>query len=144
MKTFHRMNFIFQVELLSQSSTRLSFQYDTLIQNENVRPDNVEVILLNPGTKNPEAKFFIKLDIDFSKLPQRIKQHSQNDAAMLSVTFSGQDYSYIVPQLFLTKGIEEIFGSYETLQIPKMSPPNGVLMDYVPLIIEFLSDKVRR
>ena len=133
----------FQIDLLkSQASARLNFEYESLIGNEKVCADDIEVIIINPGTKSAEARFFIRLEMDFSRLPQRIK-HSSNDAAMLLVTFSGQDWHHVVPQLFLTKSVEELFGNKEHLQIPPFPFSNGLLIDYVPTIMKFLDDKVR-
>ncbi|XP_033226244.1 BRISC and BRCA1-A complex member 2-like [Belonocnema kinseyi] len=132
----------YQIDLLkSHASEKLRFEYESLIKNENVCADDVEVILLNPGTKTAEAKFFIRLEMDFSKLPQRMK-YSANDAAMLMISFSGRDWYNVVPQLFLTKSVEEIFGSQEHLQIPPFPPSDGLLIDYVPRIVQFLEEKM--
>lgn len=114
---------------------KLIFEYEQLIQL--VKEENVEVII-----KSSEVKFFIRLKIDFSRIPQKNKYHLQSDAVMLLVTFSGSDYSNIVPSLFLTKTIENILGNQENLTIPPY-PPNELLIGYVPTIEAFLKDKVR-
>ncbi|XP_051165413.1 BRISC and BRCA1-A complex member 2-like [Leptopilina boulardi] len=124
-----------QIELIKcRCPEKLIFEYEQLIQL--VKEENVEVII-----KSSEVKFFIRLKIDFSRIPQKNKYHSQSDAVMLLVTFSGSDYSNIVPSLFLTKTIENILGNQENLTIPPY-PPNELLIVYVPTIVAFLKDKV--
>lgn len=127
-----------QIELIkNRCQGRLLCEYEGLIKI--VKEENVEVII---GMKSSEVKFFIRLTIDFSKIPQKHKHHLQSDAALLLITFSGPDYSNVVPALQLTKTIENILGSQETLSIPPYPSQNGSLTEYVPLIENFLKGKV--
>ncbi|XP_043478796.1 BRISC and BRCA1-A complex member 2-like [Leptopilina heterotoma] len=130
-----------QIELIkNRCQRRLSFEYEELIKI--VKEENVEVIIMNNGLKSSEVKFFIRLTIDFSRIPQKHKHHLQSDAVLLLVTFSGSDYSNVVPALQLTKTIENILGSQETLSIPPYPSQDGLLIEYVPLIENFLKGKV--
>lgn len=131
-------NLFKQIELIkNRCQGRLLCEYEGLIKI--VKEENVEVII---GMKSSEVKFFIRLTIDFSKIPQKHKHHLQSDAALLLITFSGPDYSNVVPALQLTKTIENILGSQETLSIPPYPSQNGSLTEYVPLIENFLKGKV--
>jgi len=87
-----------------------------------------------------EARFLIRIAMDYSRLPPRMNK-SQNDEAMLLVTFYGPDWNRILPQLYLSKTLEDAFGGPESLHIPPL-PPNKYLMDYVPEVIKFMEEKV--
>lgn len=102
--------------------------------------EDIEVMLLPLGAKPTEARFLIRISMDFSRLPPRVNQ-SQNEEAMLIITFYGPDWNRIVPQLYLSKTLEEIFGGLDSLHIPPF-PPNKYLMDYVPEMKNVIEEKV--
>lgn len=109
---------------------------------EEVSEEDIEVILLPVGTKPMEAYFSIRLDIDFSQLPTRINE-SQNDAAMLLVTFCGPDWNCVVPNLYLSQGLEETFSGSASLYIPPFLS-NSYLRAYIPKVKDLIRDKVCR
>jgi len=96
--------------------------------------------MLPLGTKPTEARFLIRILLDYSRLPSRTNK-SQNDEAMLIITFYGPDWNRIVPQLCLSKTLEDIFGGPDSLHIPPL-PPTKYLMDYVPEVKKSIEEKV--
>lgn len=132
--------FYFQLHLLAKQD-RLQFEYSTLVGETEIFTKDIEVMMLPLGTKPTEAKFLIRIVMDYSQLPPRINK-SQNDEAMLIVTFCGPDWNRILPQLYLSKTLEDIFGGPESLHIPPF-PPNKYLMDYVPEVKKFIQEKVQ-
>ena len=56
-------------------------------------------MMLLLGLKPMEARFLIRISMDYTRLPPRINK-SQNDEAMLLVTFYGPDWNRISPQLY--------------------------------------------
>lgn len=133
--------FHFQVHLLGQQGDRLQFEYSTLVGETEIYTNDIEVIMLPLGTKPTEARFLIRISMDYSRLPPRINK-LQNDEAMLIITFYGPDWNRILPQLYLSKTLEDIFGGPESLHIPPF-PPNKYLMDYVPEVKKFIEEKVQ-
>ena len=129
-----------QVHLLGQQGDRLQFEYSTLVGETEIYTNDIEVIMLPLGTKPTEARFLIRISMDYSRLPPRINK-SQNDEAMLIITFYGPDWNRILPQLYLSKTLEDIFGGPESLHIPPF-PPNKYLMDYVPEVKKFIEEKI--
>lgn len=100
--------------------------------------------MLPLGAKPTEARFLIRLRlceyIDYSQLPLHSNK-SQNDEAMLIITFFGPDWNRIVPQLHLSKNLEDFLGGSDTLRLPPF-PSNKCLMDYVPEVKKFIEEKV--
>ncbi|XP_029166040.1 BRISC and BRCA1-A complex member 2-like [Nylanderia fulva] len=130
-----------QVQLLGKQGDRLQFEYSTLVCETEIFTEDIEVIMLPLGTKPTEAKFFIRIAMDYSRLPPRINK-SQNYEAVLSITFYGPDWNRILPQLYLSNILEDIFGGPESLHIPPF-PPNKYLMDYVPEVKKFMDEKIQ-
>jgi len=119
----------------------LQFEYSTLVFGETeICKEDIEVMMLPLGSKPTEARFLIRIVMDYSRLPPRINK-SQNDEAMLQVTFCGPDWNRILPQLYLSKTLEAAFGGPESLHIPPL-PPNKYLMDYVPEVVKFIGEKI--
>lgn len=96
--------------------------------------------MLPLGTKPIEARFFIRILMDCTRLPPSVYK-SQNDEAILIITFYGPDWNRIVPQLYLPKTLEETFGGPDSLHVPPF-PSNKYLMDYVPEVKKFIEEKV--
>ncbi|XP_077269216.1 BRISC and BRCA1-A complex member 2 [Temnothorax americanus] len=129
-----------QILLLEKQGDRLQFEYSTLVGETEICKEDIEVMMLPLGSKPIEARFLIRISMDYSRLPPRINK-SQNNEAMLLVTFYGPDWNRILPQLYLSKTLEDIFGGSESLRIPPL-PPNKFLMDYVPEVIKFMEEKI--
>lgn len=131
-----------QVQLLGKGELgqRLHLEYSMLINEKKICPEDIEVILLPLGTKPVEACFSIRLDIDFSQLPNRTNQ-SQNDAAMLRVTFRGPEWSCVTPYLYLSKSLEETFSGAASLHIPPILSDN-YLTAYIPTVKKLIVDKI--
>lgn len=129
-----------QVQLLKRQGQRLTLEYNMLMDDKEISPKDIEVILLPVGTKPTEACFSIRLDIDFSQLPTRTSQ-PQNDAVMLLVTFCGKDWNRVIPKLYLSKSLEEIFTGPASLHIPPFLPQN-YLPAYIPQVKKLIMDKI--
>lgn len=118
----------------------MQLEYSTLVGETEICKEDIEVMMLPLGSKPVEARFLIRISMDYSRLPPRVNK-SQNDEAMLLVTFYGPDWNRILPQLYLSKTLEDVFGGPESLRIPPL-PPNKYLMDYIPEVIKFMEEKV--
>ncbi|XP_011637553.1 BRISC and BRCA1-A complex member 2-like isoform X1 [Pogonomyrmex barbatus] len=129
-----------QIQLLGKQGDRLQLEYSTLVGETEICKEDIEVIMLPLGTKPTEARFLIRISMDYSRLPPRINK-SQNDEAMLLITFYGPDWNRILPQLHLSETLKNAFGESESLHIPPL-PPNKYLMDYVPEVIKFIEEKI--
>lgn len=129
-----------QIHLLGKQGDRLQLEYSTLLGETEICKEDIEVMMLPLGSKPVEAKFLIHISMDYSRLPPRVNK-SQNDEAMLLVTFYGPDWNRVLPQLYLSKTLEDVFGGPESLRIPPL-PPNKYLMDYVPEVIKFMEEKI--
>ncbi|XP_011702685.1 PREDICTED: BRCA1-A complex subunit BRE-like [Wasmannia auropunctata] len=129
-----------QIQLLGKQGERLQVEYSTLIGETEISKEDIEVMMLPLGLKPVEARFLIRISVDYSRLPPRTNK-SQSEEAMLLVTFYGPDWNRILSQLFLSKTLEEAFGGTESLHIPPL-PPNKYLMDYVPEVIKFMEEKI--
>lgn len=103
-----------------------------------IRQENVEVILLPNEELPKEAKFMIRLDIDFTSLPGRTDK-ADEDNAMLMITFAQADYSR-TPQLYLTRQLEEIFVGQAAIHLPCQR--NKYLIDYINEVKKLISAKV--
>lgn len=134
------INLNFQIQLLEKQGDRLQFEYSTLVGETEICADDIEVMLLPLGTKPMEARFLIRILMDYSRLPPCFTK-TQNEA-MLIITFYGPDWNRIVPQLYLSKTLEEAFGGPDSLHIPPF-PHNKYLMDYVPEVKKFIEEKVQ-
>ncbi|XP_011880926.1 PREDICTED: BRCA1-A complex subunit BRE-like [Vollenhovia emeryi] len=130
----------YQIQLLGKQGDRLQLEYSTLVGETEICKEDIEVMMLPLGSKPIEARFLIRISVDYSRLPPRVNK-SQNDEAMLLVTFYGPDWNRIMPQLYLSKNLEDVFGGPESLRIPPL-PPNKYLMDYVPEVMKFMEDKI--
>lgn len=112
-----------------------------LMQSKEVKPEDMEMILLPLASKPTEARFLVSLTVDVSEVPQRTRE-SKSDMALLLVTFRGPDWNHITPQLQLSKSLEHIFGGPNTLHLPHFSS-DTFLADYVLLIKKCIAGKVR-
>ncbi|KAL0132530.1 hypothetical protein PUN28_000344 [Cardiocondyla obscurior] len=130
----------YQIQLLGKQGERLQLEYSTLVCEAQICKKDIDVIMLPLGSKPVEAKFLIRISMDYSRLPSHINK-SQNNEAMLLVTFYGPDWNRISPQLFLSKNLEDILGGPDSLRIPPL-PANKYLMDYVPEVIKFVEEKI--
>ncbi|KYQ50194.1 BRCA1-A complex subunit BRE [Trachymyrmex zeteki] len=128
-----------QIQLLGKQGDRLQLEYSTLVGETEICKEDIEVMMLL-GLKPAEARFLIRISMDYTRLPPRMNK-SQNDEAMLLVTFYGPDWNRISPQLYLSKTLEDAIGRPESLHIPPL-PPNKYLMDYVPEVIKFMEEKI--
>ncbi|XP_012271396.1 BRISC and BRCA1-A complex member 2-like [Orussus abietinus] len=130
----------YQIDQLAKHGQRLQLEYYKLINETEVCTEDVEVILLPSTIKPKEARFLIRMAMDFSKLPAR-SSRPHNDAAMLLVTFIGPEWTRKIPQLFLSKSLEEAFGGSTALHIPPF-PPEKYLMSYVLEVKKFMKEKI--
>ncbi|XP_008545987.2 BRISC and BRCA1-A complex member 2 isoform X2 [Microplitis demolitor] len=129
-----------QVEKL-KNHERLSHEYEMLLKNTEICEEDVEVILI-PDTIDPnEARFFIRIALDFSRLPRRSGNETDRDAITLQVTFSQLYWSRIVPLLYLSTSLEDVLGNSNTLHLPPFQPMKH-LMTYVQEIKKLITDKM--
>ena len=129
----------YQIQLLEKQD-RLQLEYTMLMQVGEVKPEDVEMILLPLASKPTEARFLVSLTVDVSEVPHRTRE-SKTDMAILLVTFRGPDWNYITPQLHLSKSLENIFGGPNTLHLPYFSG-NTSLADYVSDIKKSIAGKI--
>ncbi|XP_066597334.1 BRISC and BRCA1-A complex member 2-like [Prorops nasuta] len=129
----------YQIQLLEQKA-ELPVEYTTLIDKAKICEEDVEVIILPIGGKPMEVKFVIRIAMDFSQLPI-YDNNADSNAVMLIVTYYGPEWDRIVPQLYLSKTLEEVLGGSNSLHIPPF-PPNKYLMNYVPEIKKYLNEKI--
>ncbi|XP_066993310.1 BRISC and BRCA1-A complex member 2 isoform X3 [Anabrus simplex] len=134
-----------QVSLLNGVDySRIYFEYSSLVCQAQVLEEDVEVLI---GTRNNKSRllsgavnFLIKLKVDFSSLPPIVSNENPGEnAAMLLVTFHSPEGSRITPQLHLAPSVEKALGSF---QLPPFPPDGSCLMDYVPVVVEQLQEKV--
>ncbi|XP_066993309.1 BRISC and BRCA1-A complex member 2 isoform X2 [Anabrus simplex] len=124
--------------------SRIYFEYSSLVCQAQVLEEDVEVLI---GTRNNKSRllsgavnFLIKLKVDFSSLPPIVSNENPGEnAAMLLVTFHSPEGSRITPQLHLAPSVEKALGSF---QLPPFPPDGSCLMDYVPVVVEQLQEKV--
>lgn len=129
----------YQMQLL-QKQERLQLEYDMLMKSTQVKPEDVEMILLPSGSKPTEARFLINLSVDVSQLESRTCD-AEIDTAMLFVVFSGPDWNRVTPQLYFSKTLEKAFGGHGTLNLPHF-PVGKLLIDYVAEVIKCIRDKI--
>lgn len=130
-----------QVSMLDDSP-RLQFEYSSLVHQSDIPESNIQVHLnkKNPGSP---VRFWIRLPIDFSKLPPVFaKENLSEDMAVLQVTFQSPEGSRILPQLFLSPRVEALGGSL-AVKLPSFNK-DSCLMDYVPQVKELLEKKVEQ
>lgn len=112
-----------------------------LIKNTETSDEDVEVILLPLGNKPHLARFLIRMNVDLSDLPLYIPHRAQ-DVAILEVNFTGPGWNNIVPQLYLSKSLQDVLGGGPmTLQLPLFTP-DKCMMDYLPEVHKLIRHKV--
>lgn len=131
----------FQIGLL-ESDSRLSFEYTSLVNEADIKKENIEVFV-DDSLKT--VRFLITLDIDFEPLAPVLKSLKVRDEkliAILIVTFQQRvDTSDVKPQLYLSVNIEEILGGEANKHVPSF-PLQGCLLDYVPGVQKLLEAKL--
>lgn len=136
-----------QVNLLDGLEySRIQFEYLSLVRQAQVSEDDVEVLV---GNRNKSrfiggaVNFLIRLKVDFSGLPPVLSTENPGEnIAILLVTFHSPEGSRITPQLHLSPGVEKALGGSSTVQLPPFPPDGSCLMDYVPIVVEQLKDRV--
>ncbi|XP_029032777.1 BRISC and BRCA1-A complex member 2-like [Osmia bicornis bicornis] len=128
-----------QMQLL-QKQDKLQLECNMLMTSTEVKPEDVEMILLPFGSKPTEARFVISLSVDVSQLEARTYK-SESDAAMLLIIFSGTDWNRIIAHIFFSKSLEEALGGPRALNLPPL-PPNKFLIDYIPEVKKCITDKI--
>lgn len=126
-----------QVASLEKYS-RVHFEYSTLIQQADLKEDDIEVYIADE--KGP-FNFLIRLAVSFKSLPLIFRSESDNDTALLLVTFNDPEGSKIIPKLCLPPKIELALGSPLSFRIPTLAS-DGCLMDYVPFVQDSLKKRV--
>ncbi|GLG94745.1 BRCA1-A complex subunit BRE [Gryllus bimaculatus] len=136
-----------QVNLLDELDySRIQFEYLSLVRQAQVSEDDVEVLV---GNRNKSrflcgaVNFLIRLKVDFSGLPPVLSTENPGEnVAILLVTFHSPEGSRITPQLHLSPGVEKALGGAGTLQLPPFPPDGSCLMDYVPIVVDQLQERV--
>ncbi|XP_074113902.1 BRISC and BRCA1-A complex member 2 isoform X2 [Cotesia typhae] len=130
----------YQVEKL-QIHERLALEYNTLLQDTEVCEEDVEVVLIPDTIEPTEARFFIRMSLDFSRLPRRDSDNTDHDGIMLQVTYFNAPLNRIVPILYLSVRLEDILGNSNTLHLPPLMTTKS-LSKYVPEIKKLITDKI--
>lgn len=126
-----------QVSHLERYS-RVQFEYSTLTQQTNLKEEDIEVYIADE--KGP-INFLIRLGVSFKGLPPIFRRDSDNDTALLLVTFNDPEGTKIIPKLCLPPKIELALGSPLSFRIPALAS-DGCLMDYVPFVQDSLKKRV--
>ncbi|XP_046579861.1 BRISC and BRCA1-A complex member 2-like [Haliotis rubra] len=130
-------------QTLIEKSSRLSFDFSSLMLQEEITPTDVEIMLSkNEHGKMGSVKFLVKLSIDFSKIPAYLtKDNPGEDSAMLLLSLPSPESSRVTPQLFLSPKVEHALGGSSSLRIPNFvsGTPLG---DYVHKVCQLLKNKV--
>lgn len=132
-----------QVELLEHADrSRMHFEYSSLICQAGVAEGDVEV-LVGSGRQR-SSSFLIRLQVDFSAIPQPLADLGE-PTATLTVTFhSPTEGGRITPQLQLSlqaeAALEGVGGS--GMSLPPFPPGGSCLMDYVPVVTARLQDRI--
>lgn len=121
-----------------ESYSRVQFEYSTLIQQADVKEEDIEVYIADE--KGP-INFLIRLGVSFQSLPAIFRNESDTDIALLLVTFNDPEGSKIIPKLCLPPKIELALGSPLSFRIPTLAS-DGCLMDYVPFVQDSLKKRV--
>lgn len=111
-----------------------------LVTSQEIRQEDIEMILLPFSSKPTEARFLISLSVDLSQLQIRTCK-SESDVAVLLVTFSGTDWNRITSQLQFSKSLEGILNEIVELYIPYF-PSDTHLIHYILKIKKFIAAKV--
>ena len=129
--------------------SRLHFEYSSLVCQTSVCEEDVEVLI---GSRNTNVKsrlmgaavnFLIRLKIDFSDLPPvQAEEDTGDTVALLLVTFYPPEGSRITPQLYLSPRVEKALGGSSSFHLPPF-PAGNCLMDYVPVVVELLRERVK-
>ncbi|KAL5008989.1 hypothetical protein ScPMuIL_014570 [Solemya velum] len=129
---------------LVENNDRLRFEYSSLIDQTELTPEDIEVLIHRSETKLGPVHFLIKLNVDFSGIPTYLTNDNPGkDLALLLITSPSPDSNRVAPQLFLSPRVEQAFGGSANLRIP--SYPNGsYLIDYVPSVLQLLKNKVEQ
>ncbi|KAG6802092.1 BRISC and BRCA1-A complex member 2 [Apis mellifera caucasica] len=128
-----------QIQLI-QKQARLQIEYNMLVTSQEIRQEDIEMILLPFSSKPTEARFLISLSVDLSQLQIRTCK-SESDVAVLLVTFSGTDWNRITSQLQFSKSLEGILNEIVELYIPYF-PSDTHLIHYILKIKKFIAAKV--
>ncbi|XP_064484121.1 BRISC and BRCA1-A complex member 2-like [Ornithodoros turicata] len=132
----------FQVTTL-ESYPRAQFEYTSLVLQTDITESAVEVYI-NKKNANGPIRFWIRLPIDFSKLPPVFaKENLSEDSAILQVTFQTPDGNRVIPQLFLSPRVQEGIGGTLSMRIPALNK-DCCLMDYVPVVKQLIENKVEQ
>ncbi|KAG8034154.1 hypothetical protein G9C98_001238 [Cotesia typhae] len=103
--------------------------------------EDVEVVLIPDTIEPTEARFFIRMSLDFSRLPRRDSDNTDHDGIMLQVTYFNAPLNRIVPILYLSVRLEDILGNSNTLHLPPLMTTKS-LSKYVPEIKKLITDKI--
>jgi len=94
------------------------------------------------GSMSGQVQFLIKLNADFSHLPPYLlEQNTDEEKALLMVTYQNTDGGKVVPQLFLSPNIQRILNLLGGFKV-KPFPAESGLIDYVPSVYDQIRDTV--
>ncbi|XP_014779468.1 BRISC and BRCA1-A complex member 2 [Octopus bimaculoides] len=135
---------LYQQQLV-ESNYRLKFEYESLLEHTDVKPEEVEMHISR--TENQAVgpvHFLIKMSVDFSRIPSYLtKDDPGEDNAVLLLMFPYPGAPTVNPQLHLSPRVENALGGSANLRIPPF-PNGGVLIDYVPKVNQLLKNKVEQ
>lgn len=130
-------------ERLIEVSSRLQFEYSSLLDQTELKPDDIEIYAFRQSeSKLGAVHFLVRLSADFNRIPHYLtRDNPGDDTAVLLLTFNSPDGSRVLPQLYLSPKVEHALGGAANLRIPAF-PSGGCLIDYVPNVCQLLKNKV--
>lgn len=129
-------------ENIISGTHRLKFEYSSLVDDTDVKSEDVEIHVSRTENRMGPINFLMKLHVDFARIPAYIiKLDPGEDAALLLVSFNSPEGTRITPQLYLSPRVERALGGSANLRIPGF-PVGSCLSEYVPDVTLLLKNKV--
>ncbi|XP_045160402.1 BRISC and BRCA1-A complex member 2-like [Mercenaria mercenaria] len=129
-------------ENIINGTHRLKFEYSSLVEDTDIKSEDVEIHVSRTENRMGPINFLMKLHVDFGRIPAYIvKLDPGEDAALLLVSFNSPEGTRITPQLYLSPRVERALGGSANLRIPGF-PVGSCLSEYVPDVTLLLKNKV--
>lgn len=100
--------------------------------------ENFEINLVQ-GTKQIEAKFLTKFELDLSVLSLT---ENKKVEALLYISFGGTSYNRVIPELYLPGYLTKLFDGSESLHIPPFIEVQHIA-DYIEKVKECIIEKAQ-
>lgn len=126
-----------QLSVLKANPDAIRFDPEVLFSTIPLK--NFEINLIQ-GTKQMEAKFLTKFELDLSSALNLVE--SKVVEALLFISFGGTSYNRVVPELYLPGFLTKLFDGSESLHIPPFVEVQHVA-DYIEKVKECVIEKAQ-